>query len=60
MRGIELCRGFYEAFGAPMLHEQFPQFDDLDDEFVEEEENICQAVGQYVADHLERFVEVVN
>ena len=47
-----------EAFMA--LFEQFPQFDDLDDEFIEEEENICQAVGQYVADHLERFVEVVN
>lgn len=47
-----------EAFMA--LFEQFPQFDDLDDEFVEKEENICQAVGQYVADHLERFVEVVN
>ena len=47
-----------EAFMA--LFEQFPQFDDPDDEFVEEEENICQAVGQYVADHLERFVEVVN
>ncbi|MDD7563440.1 MAG: DMP19 family protein [Alloprevotella sp.] len=47
-----------EAFMA--LFEQFPQFDDLDDEFVEEEENICQAVGQYVTDHLERFVEVVN
>ncbi|MDY4568347.1 MAG: DMP19 family protein [Alloprevotella sp.] len=47
-----------EAFMA--LFEQFPQFDDLDDEFIEEEENICHAVGQYVADHLERFVEVVN
>lgn len=47
-----------EAFMA--LFEQFPQFDDLDDEFIEEEENICQAVGQYVADHLERFVEVIN
>lgn len=47
-----------EAFMA--LFEQFPQFDDLDDEFIDEEENICQAVGQYVADHLERFVEVVN
>ena len=29
MRGIELCRGFYEAFGAPMLHEQFPQFEEV-------------------------------
>lgn len=24
MNGIDLARGFYEAFGAPMLHEQFP------------------------------------
>lgn len=29
MRGIELCRGFYEAYGAPMLHEQFPQFEEV-------------------------------
>lgn len=29
MRGIELCRGFYEEYGAPMLHEQFPQFEEI-------------------------------
>ena len=47
-----------EAFMA--LFEQFPQFDDLDDEFVEEEEDICRAVGQYVCDHLDAFVEVID
>ena len=29
MQGIELCRGFYEAYGAPMLHEQFPQYEEI-------------------------------
>ena len=29
MQGIELCRRFYEAYGAPMLHEQFPQFEEI-------------------------------
>ena len=24
MNGIELSRGYYEAFGKPMLREQFP------------------------------------
>ncbi|MGN1353970.1 MAG: DMP19 family protein [Alloprevotella sp.] len=42
------------------LFEQFPQFDDLDDEFVEEEEDICRAVGQYVCEHLDGFVEVID
>lgn len=29
MQGIELCRGFYEAYGAPMLHAQFPQYEEI-------------------------------
>ena len=29
MQGIELCRGFYEAYGAPMLHAQFPQLEEI-------------------------------
>ena len=24
MNGLELSKAFYEQFGAPMLHEQFP------------------------------------
>lgn len=29
MQGLELCRGFYEAYGAPMLREQFPQLEEI-------------------------------
>ena len=28
MRGLELSRAYYEAFGAPMLQEQFPEWAD--------------------------------
>ena len=27
MNGLELARGFYEEYGAPMLHEQFPEWE---------------------------------
>lgn len=29
MRGLDLCRGFYEEYGAPMLHEQFPALEEI-------------------------------
>mgnify|MGYP002625176983 CR=1 FL=1 len=29
MRGLELARAYYEQFGAPMIHEQFPQIEGL-------------------------------
>lgn len=29
MKGLELARGFYEQYGAPMLHEQFPALEGL-------------------------------
>ena len=29
MNGLELSRAFYEAYGAPMLHEQFPEMERL-------------------------------
>ena len=29
MNGLELSRAYYEAYGAPMLHEQFPQFEEV-------------------------------
>lgn len=29
MNGLELSRRFYEAYGAPMLHEQFPQYEEI-------------------------------
>lgn len=39
------------------LFEQFPEFDGLDDEFVEEEERLTAMVAAYVDDHLYDFVE---
>lgn len=42
------------------LFEQYPKFDDLDDEFVEEEENITSAVAYYVDEHMADFVEIVK
>ena len=29
MQGLELARAYYERFGAPMLHEQFPEIENL-------------------------------
>ena len=29
MNGLELSRSFYEQYGAPMLHEQFPQIEEV-------------------------------
>lgn len=40
------------------LFEQNPEFDELDDYFVDEEENITNAVAVYVDEHLDLFVEV--
>ena len=37
------------------LFEQFPDFDDLDDQFVEHEEEWTADIAHYVDDHLDRF-----
>ena len=42
------------------LFEQFPEFDDLDDEFIEMEEELTDLIAHYVDDHLERFVSVAS
>ena len=42
------------------LFEQYPAFDDLDDEFVEEEEYITSQVAHYVDDHLTDFVQITE
>lgn len=40
------------------LFEQYPAFDDLDDTFVEDEEQITAAVAYYVDEHIDSFVIV--
>ena len=40
------------------LFEQFPDFDNLDDQFVEHEEEWVEDIAHYVDDHLDRFVKI--
>ena len=40
------------------LFEQYPAFDNLDDAFIEDEENITARIACYVDDHLNDFVEI--
>lgn len=55
--GDELCRECSdEDFMA--LFEQYPQFDDLDDAFVEMEEEVTDTIAHYVDEHLEQFITV--
>ena len=42
------------------LFEQFPEFDDLDDLFVEHEEEWTEDIAHYVDDHLDRFATIEN
>ena len=41
------------------MYEQYEDFDDLEDEFLEHEEEFTARVAQYVDEHLELFAEVV-
>ncbi|MCF0196472.1 MAG: DMP19 family protein [Bacteroidaceae bacterium] len=40
------------------LFERFPKFDDLDDEFVESEEEITATIARYVDEHLDLFATI--
>lgn len=40
------------------LFEQFPEFDDLDDTFVEEEEKWTADIAHYIDENIERFANV--
>lgn len=37
------------------LFEQYPEFDDLDDEFIEMEEEVTETIAHYVDENLENF-----
>ena len=52
------AEGSDEEFMA--LFEQYPEFDDLDDEFIEMEEEVTDIIAHYVDDHLEQFVAVLQ
>lgn len=40
------------------LFERFPEFDDLDDQFVEHEEEWTDSIAHYIDDHLEQFATI--
>lgn len=62
-------RKFYEANGKALtvdcsddefmaMFEQYPEADDLDDEFIEMEEDVTEAVARYIDEHLSDFAEI--
>lgn len=64
-------RALYEKYGVELtkecneqefmeLFERFPEFDDLDDEFIEMEEQVTATLACYVDEHLELFGEIVK
>ena len=40
------------------LFEQFPEFDDLDDTFVEKEEEWTEQIAHYIDEHIDRFATI--
>lgn len=65
------ARALYEKYGAEIvkecdeqefmeLFERYSEFDDLDDEFVEMEEEVTATLACYVDEHLELFGEIVE
>lgn len=66
-RARELYEEHRETIEAEMtdeefmaLYEQFPEFDELDDEFIANEEEITGLVAHYLDDHLLEFIEIVK
>ena len=40
------------------LFEKFPEFDDLDDKFIENEEEWTDTIAHYIDDNLEKFATI--
>lgn len=66
-RARELYEEHHEAIEGEMtdeefmaLYEQYPQFDDLDDEFIANEEHITTLVAHYLDDHLLDLVDIIK
>lgn len=66
-KGRKLFEEHQEALTADLsdeefmaLYEQYPQFDDLDDEFIVEEANYTEAIATYIDEHIEQFADIVK
>ena len=42
------------------LFEQYPEFDDLDDEFVEKEEEWTEQIARYIDNNIEKFAKITQ
>ena len=42
------------------LFEQYPEFDDLDDEFVEKEEEWTEQIARYIDEHIDKFAKITQ
>lgn len=42
------------------MFEQYPEFDDLDDEFIECEEEVTEVVARYIDDNISNFAEIIK
>ena len=42
------------------MYERYEVFDELEEEFIEEEESITSELAHYVDEHLELFAEIVK
>lgn len=62
-------RALYEKYGEELtrdctddefmaLYEQYEQFDELDDQFIEIEEDVTSTVAHYIDDHIADFIAV--
>jgi hypothetical protein len=40
------------------LFEQYPEFDDMDDTFVENEESWMEQIAEYIDQHIEQFAHI--
>ena len=65
------ARRLYEEFGDELTHErsdeefmalyeQYEQFDDLDDTFIEMEPEVTEIVAHYIDEHIDNFAVVVK
>lgn len=66
-KGRKLFEQYADALTQPCsddefmaLYEQYPEFDELDDTFIDTEEDITAAIAHYIDNHLPLFCNVVG